>query len=173
MLSSDAGGNCLTHTLTSRRFPMATCVQKGRQVANEPTENIHSQFTPSALRGLWPAHQGGDAAESSSPVLKSVRQLSHSLPEDIWGASPVAQLVKNLPAMQETGIRSVGQEDALEKEMATHSSILAWEIPRTEDSGRLQFIGSKDLNMTWRQKQHGDAWGPQQKDRTPRCQTFS
>ena len=107
------------------------------------------------------------------PVLKSVRQLSHSLPEDIWGASPVAQLVKNLPAMQETGIRSVGQEDALEKEMATHSSILAWEIPRTEDSGRLQFIGSKDLNMTWRQKQHGDAWGPQQKDRTPRCQTFS
>ena len=76
------------------------------------------------------------------PVLKSVRQLSHSLPEDIWGASPVAQLVKNLPAMQETGIRSVGQEDALEKEMATHSSILAWEIPRTEETGGLQSMGS-------------------------------
>ena len=41
----------------------------------------------------------------------------------------MAQLVKNLPAMQETGIRSLGQEDAVEKEMATHSNILAWEIP--------------------------------------------
>ena len=79
------------------------------------------------------------------PVLKSVRQLSHSLPEDIWGASPVAQLVKNLPAMQETGIRSLGQEDALEKEMATHSSILAWEIPRTEESGELQSLGLQRL----------------------------
>ena len=71
------------------------------------------------------------------PLLKSVRQLSHSLPGGIWGASLVAQLVKNLPAMQETGIRSLGQEDALEKEMATHSSTLAWKIPGTEEPGGL------------------------------------
>ena len=51
VLSSDAGGNCLTHTFTSQRFPMATCVQRGGQVANEPTENLDSQFTPFALRG--------------------------------------------------------------------------------------------------------------------------
>ena len=51
---------------------------------------------------------------------------------------PVAQMVKNLPAMQETWVRSLGQEDPLEKGMAIHSSILAWEVPWTEESGRLQ-----------------------------------
>ena len=53
----------------------------------------------------------------------------------------VAQLVKNLPAKQETWVRSLGQEDPLEKEMATHSSILAWKIPWTEKPGRLQSMG--------------------------------
>ena len=48
------------------------------------------------------------------------------------------QMVKNLPAMQETRARSLGQEDPLEKRMATHPSILAWEIPRTEEPGGLQ-----------------------------------
>ena len=52
-------------------------------------------------------------------------------------------MVKNLPAMQETGVQSLGQEDPLEKGMATHSSILAWEIPWTEEPGRLQSIGSQ------------------------------
>ena len=46
-------------------------------------------------------------------------------------------MVKNLPAMQETWVQSLGWEDPLEKEMATHSSILAWRIPGTEESGRL------------------------------------
>ena len=54
----------------------------------------------------------------------------------------VAQLVKNLPAMQETWVPSLRWEDPLEKEMATHSSILAWEIPWTEEPGGLQSIGS-------------------------------
>ena len=49
----------------------------------------------------------------------------------------MAQTVKNLPAMQETWVQSLGQEDTLEKGMANHSSILAWKIPRTEDSGGL------------------------------------
>ena len=53
----------------------------------------------------------------------------------------VAQRVKNLPAMQETWVRSLGWEDPLEEEMATHSSILAWEIPRTEEPGGLQSTG--------------------------------
>ena len=52
-------------------------------------------------------------------------------------------MVKNLPTMQETGIQSLGWEDPLEKEMATHSSILAWEIPWTEETGRLQSVGSQ------------------------------
>ena len=57
-------------------------------------------------------------------------------------ASLIAQLVKNLPAMQETQVRFLDQEDPLEKEMATHSSILAWRIPWTEKPGGLQFMGS-------------------------------
>ena len=48
-------------------------------------------------------------------------------------------MVKNLPARQETWVRSMGQEDPLEKEMATHSSVLAWRIPWTEEPGRLQY----------------------------------
>ena len=50
-------------------------------------------------------------------------------------------MVENLPAMQETWVQSLGQEDPLEKGMATHSSTLAWRIPLTEESGRLQSVG--------------------------------
>ena len=55
----------------------------------------------------------------------------------------MAQMVKRLSAMQETWVRSLGWEDPLEKEMAAHSSILAWRIPRTEEPGRLQSMGSQ------------------------------
>ena len=58
-------------------------------------------------------------------------------------ASLVAQMVKRLPAVQETRVQSLGWEDPLEKEMATHSSILAWKIPWTEEPGRLQSMGSQ------------------------------
>ena len=54
-----------------------------------------------------------------------------------WWSSLATQRVKRLPAMQETWVRSLGQEDPLEKEMAIHSGSLAWEIPWTEDPGRL------------------------------------
>ena len=57
--------------------------------------------------------------------------------------SLVAQTVKRLPAMWETWVRSLGREDLLEKEMATHSGILAWKIPWTEEPGRLQSMGSQ------------------------------
>ena len=75
-----------------------------------------------------------------------------SLPEVRWpmkslviydGASQVAQMVKNLPTVQETQVRSLGQEDLLEKRMATHFSILAWRIPWTEEPGGLQSMGSQ------------------------------
>ena len=58
-------------------------------------------------------------------------------------ASQVAQMVKNLPIMCETWVRSLGWEDHLEEEMATHSSILAWRIPWTEEPDGLQSMGSK------------------------------
>ena len=54
-------------------------------------------------------------------------------------------MVKNLPAMQETRVQSMGQEDPLEKGMATHFSILAWRIPWTEEPGGLQYMGSQKV----------------------------
>ena len=58
-------------------------------------------------------------------------------------ASLVAQMLENLPAMQETQVQSLGREDPLEKGMSTPSSILAWKIPWTEEPGRLQSMGSQ------------------------------
>ena len=57
--------------------------------------------------------------------------------------SLVAQMVKNLLAMQETQVQFLGQEDPLEKRMTTHSSILAWRVPWTEEPGGLQYVGSQ------------------------------
>ena len=67
----------------------------------------------------------------------------------IFWASLMAQMVKNLPAVQETQVQSLDREDSLEKKMATHSSILAWEIPWMEEPGGLQSMGvTKELNTT-------------------------
>ena len=65
------------------------------------------------------------------------------------GASLVTQMVKNLPAMQETQVQSLGWEDPLEKGMTTHSSILAWRIPWTEEPGMLQSVGSYRVRPDW------------------------
>ena len=67
---------------------------------------------------------------------------------DSTGAFLVAQLVKDLPAMQETRVQFLGWEDPLEKQMATHSSILARRIPWTEEPGGLQFVGSQESDTT-------------------------
>ena len=69
-------------------------------------------------------------------------------------ASLVAQLVKNPPAMQETWVRSLGREDPLEKGMATHSSLLAWRIPWTEEPGGLQFRPLTEGHLQLRATQH-------------------
>ena len=76
----------------------------------------------------------------ATPVFLSLNWFYFSL---IALASLVAQMVKNLPAMWETWVLSLGQEDPLEKGMATYSSILAWRIPRTKESGGLQSLGSQ------------------------------
>ena len=69
-------------------------------------------------------------------------------------ASLVAQRLKGLPAMQETWVQSLGQEDPLEKEMATHSRILAWRIPWTEKPGGLQSTGSQRVGHDWATSLH-------------------
>ena len=64
-------------------------------------------------------------------------------------ASLVAQMVKNLPAAQETQVQFLGWEDPLEKEMATHSSIPAWKISWTQEPGRLQYMGLQRVKHNW------------------------
>ena len=65
----------------------------------------------------------------------------------VLGASLVAQRLKHLPPMRETRVQSLGWEDPLEKEMATHSSTLAWRIPWMEEPGRLQSMGSQRVGQ--------------------------
>ena len=74
--------------------------------------------------------------------------LSESIDLFVW-ISLVAQTVKHLPTMQETQVWSLGWEDPLEKETATHSSTLAWKIPWTEDPGRLPSMGSQRAGQDW------------------------
>ena len=89
-----------------------------------------SFFTSHGLCSLW-GHKESDTTERLSLLL-----------------SLVAQLVKNLPAMQETCVQSLGRKDSLEKGIATHSSTLAWRIPRTQEPGRLQYMGYKEPDTT-------------------------
>ena len=66
----------------------------------------------------------------------------------VYGTSLIAQSVKNLPAIQETQVQFLGPEDPLEKEMATHSSILAWKTPWTEEPEGLQSTSSQESDTT-------------------------
>ena len=79
------------------------------------------------------------------PKALCSRVLSYEIPKafDILWASLGAQMVKKLPAMQETWVQFLGQEAPLEKEMAIHSSVLVWRAPWTEEPGGLQSMGSK------------------------------
>ena len=69
--------------------------------------------------------------------------------EDSFAMPLVAQTVKRLPTMQETWVQALGRKDPLEKEMATHSSILAWKIPWIEEPSRLQFTGLQRVGHDW------------------------
>ena len=69
-------------------------------------------------------------------------------------------MVKNLSAMQETWVQALAREDSLEKEMATHSTILAWRIPWTEELGELQYLGLKRPDMTGRLSTHTEMTAP-------------
>ena len=94
-------------------------------------------------------HLGLQAREQwvECPVLYS--RFSLVIYYSIYGASLLAQLVKNLPAVQETWVWSQGREDSLEKEVGSHSSTLAWKIPWTEEPGGLQSMGSQRVRHDW------------------------
>ena len=72
-----------------------------------------------------------------------------TLQAKLQGYTLVAQMVKHLPTIRETQVQSLSQEDLLEKEMATHSSILAWKMPWTEEPGRLWSMGSQRVGHDW------------------------
>ena len=80
----------------------------------------------------------------SNSILGKKKNMEQWLP-----LVTVAQTVKRLPIMQETRVRSLGQKETLEKEMATHSSTLAWKIPRMEEPGRQQSMGLQRVRHDW------------------------
>ena len=80
----------------------------------------------------------------SQDICPVVELLGHMV---VLRDSLVAQMVKSLPAMWETWVQSLGWEDLLEKEMATHSNILSWKIPWTEEPGSLQSMGSQRVGQ--------------------------
>ena len=102
-----------------------------------------------------PTKSRGDVSPRESPQTESEdREKGNGSPEGMSSnalslgssvTSLVAQTVKHLPTMQETGVRSLGQEDPLEKRMAPHSSTLVWKVPWTEEPGRLLSMGSKSV----------------------------
>ena len=101
-------------------------------------------------RTLW-LNRGGAAYSPRFEIQMKYQNSNEGLlayHHYILRCSLVAQRLKCLPAMRETQVRSLGREDPLEKEIETHSSTLAWRIPWTEEPGRIQFTGSKELDVT-------------------------
>ena len=90
-----------------------------------------------------------EAGLSFYRVFNKLTHLNLGENREFPGKPLVAQTVKRLPTMQETWVQSLGREDPLEKEMATHSSILAWKIPWTEEPGRLQSMGLQRVGHDW------------------------
>ena len=97
------------------------------------------------MQGTWVQSLGReDPLEKEMATHSSILAWRIPWTEELGGlTSLVAQTVKRLPTMWETRVQSLGLEDLLEKEMATHSSILAWKIPWTEKPGGLQFLRSQ------------------------------
>ena len=108
-------------------------VKEGRNVCHQSGIIVIPFRVP---EGQFFKKKKSKAQASSTDMLSSLVTTPHK-------ASLVAQRVRCLPAKWETQVRSLGQEDPLEKEMATHSSTLAWKIPWTEEPDRLQSMGSQ------------------------------
>ena len=106
--------------------------------------SFSSQFEPNLLPHVQLNFSNKTRSVSQpSPLSKRLNFLYSQFCNRTKIASLAAQLVKNQPAMQETQVQSLGREDSLEKKMATHSGILVWRIPWTEEPGRLQFMVSQ------------------------------
>ena len=97
-----------------------------------------------ALVGYWVVSYQCSYCFLDTHLASIQADMGNTLSPARMGASLVAQMVKKLPAMQETQLQSLGQKDPLKKGVATHSSILTWRIPWTEEPGGLQSMGHKE-----------------------------
>ena len=114
---------------TGGAWSILQCQKIRKENKMKQNDEAHQRGTRPNLRELPVAKAG---------TIWAIKQCSFGLEYSLEGASLIAQSVKNLPVMEDTWIWFLGQEDTLEKETATHSSILAWRIPWTEEPGRLQ-----------------------------------
>jgi len=132
--------SCLQSFPASRSFPMSRFFTSGGQsIGVSASASVH----PRNIQDWFPL---GWTAWISQETLKNLLQ-HHDSKATILLCS--AQTVKHLPTMWETGVRSLGRGDPLEREMATHSSTLAWKIPWMEEPGRLQSMGSQRVGHDW------------------------
>ena len=100
--------------------------------------------------GLFSMHMKSLSVSTSyNDILQWYQSCGIRIRDPPWRTSLVAQTVKRLPTMWETWVQSLGWEDLLEKEMAPHSSILAWKIQWMEEPGRLQSMGSQRVGHDW------------------------
>ena len=138
----------------SSRLTVALCVDCNASVLWDP-RNLSATYGPRATHRdphqpqstEWDLFRGTESQEKAEWVKDSNEEGCWAQGKGIRDF-PIAQMVKNPPAMHKTWVRFLGQEDPLEKEMATHSSILAWRIPWTEEPGRLQSMGYLTKQIT-------------------------
>ena len=135
-----------------------TCSERGEKKKNlqqrlwcQSSQNLRKEQRAQRDTGRehW-SNKEAERLEVPPLVIMSQTRKSISTPrQDVFKADlPVAQMVKNLPATWEIGVQSLGQKDPLEKELATHSSILAWRIPGTEEPGGLESRGGVTKSRT-------------------------
>ena len=120
-------------------------------------------WAPTVYQTLFYIHGETAFRQEVTPLaLKKLafkRIIKHFLDASLWPQAPlVAQMVKNPPSVREIWIRSLGWEDPLEEGMETHSSILAWTIPWTEEPGKLQSMGSQRVRYDWTTKHSTALW---------------
>ena len=108
---------------------------------------VEMNFIVSKMTNLYSFLSGISIYVATIKELRIIEDHRHTILP--YTGFPCSQSVKNLPAVQETWVWSLGWEDPLEKEMATHSSILAWKISWTEEPGGLQSIGSQRVGHNW------------------------
>ena len=124
------------YILISNQSEKSQTCELGQHVLNILKQKRTFYWTRMGFLSILRNMKGGKKQGCDKWNILDINAALHLL-----GASLMAQRIKSLPAMQETQVRSLGWEDPLEKEMATHSSILVWRIPWTEEPGGIQSTG--------------------------------